>query len=78
MVGGKLELPAQTADACTPIYIVGSSEALYLTAEGLNNVVEATSGHADCWEYPALYGEGEVIYSGSGKCLADNARSTAW
>jgi hypothetical protein len=75
MVGGKLKLPAQTAADCTVLYIQGSSANLYLNAEGLNDPVEATSGHGDCWSYATISGGGygEVIYSGSGRCLADNA-----
>jgi hypothetical protein len=73
MVGGKLELPAQTADTCTVIYIHGSSANLYLNAEGLNEPVVATSGHGDCWSTPADGVEGEIIYSGSGRCLAEDA-----
>jgi hypothetical protein len=73
MVGGKLEQPRQTP--CTRLWIHGSSANLYLNAEGLNDPVAATSGHGDCWEYATISGGGfgEVIYSGSGKCLADNA-----
>jgi hypothetical protein len=72
MVGGKLELPAQTAADCAVVYIIGSSADLYLNAEGLNEPVAATSGHGDCWS-TANSGFGEFIYSGSGRCLADNA-----
>jgi len=73
IVGGKLELPAQNASNCAVVYMIGSSEDLYLTAEGLNNVVEATSSSRDCWSTAALVHVGEFIYSGSGRCLADNA-----
>jgi hypothetical protein len=73
MVGGKLVLPAQTAADCAPSYIVGSSADLYLTAEGLNDVVEATSGQADCWTYPSVGTWGNIVYTGSGRCLAENA-----
>lgn len=73
MVGGKLELPAQTAADCTVVYVKSSSGNLYLTAEGLNNVVEATSGSRDCWSTPPVGDTGQIIYSGSGRCLAQNA-----
>jgi hypothetical protein len=73
LVGGKLELPAQTAADCAVVYIKGSSADLYLTAEGLNNVVEATSGSRDCWSTATFYNYGNFIYNGSGRCLAENA-----
>jgi hypothetical protein len=73
MVGGKLELPAQTAADCAVVYIKGSSADLYLTAEGLNNVVEATSGSRDCWSTATYDSYGLFIYSGSGRCLGENA-----
>jgi hypothetical protein len=73
MVGGKLELPAQTAADCAVVYIEGSSADLYLNAEGLNEPVEATSGHGDCWSTSGDGDTGEFIYSGSGRCLAEDA-----
>jgi hypothetical protein len=72
MVGGKLELPRQTADNCAVVYMKGSSADLYLTAEGLNNEVRATSSSRDCWSTATFFNWGEFIYSGSGRCLADN------
>jgi hypothetical protein len=73
MVGGKLELPAQTAATCAVVYIKGSGGSdLYLTAEGLNNEVRAESGTSDCWSTAGFEGKGEFVYSGSGNCLADN------
>jgi hypothetical protein len=74
MVGGELELPAQTAATCAVVYIKGSGGVhLYLTAEGLNKVVEATSGSRDCWSTAKFGKYGEFVYTGSGRCLADNA-----
>jgi hypothetical protein len=73
VVGGKLELPAQTAADCAVVYVKGSSADLYLTAEGLNNVVEATSSSRDCWSTATFGNTGRFIYSGSGRCLAENA-----
>lgn len=73
MVGGKLELPAQTAADCAVVYIKGSSADLYLNAEGLNEPVEATSGHGDCWSTASDGGTSEFVYSGSGRCLAEDA-----
>lgn len=72
MVGGKLTMPPQ-GPKCAVVYMKGSSGDLYLTAEGLNKVVEATSSSRDCWSTATYNHWLTFIFTGSGRCLADNA-----